>query len=145
MSLSKCVIPLSWKCSQIVPVPKKANVKEMNDLRPVALTSVPMKCLERLVLKEIRKVFKNVQDPLQFVYRSKRSVDDAIVVFLDNIYRHIDIPRNYCRILFVDFSSAFNTIQPHILYSKLVNMNVNKRIIAWILDFLTNRPQYVKF
>ena len=117
----------------------------MNDLRPVALTSVPMKCLERLILKELRKVFVQYQDPLQFAYRPKRSVEDAIVIFLDNIYKHIEIPRNYCRILFVDFSSAFNTIQPHILYTKLLNMNVNKRIIAWIFDFLTNRSQYVKF
>ena len=125
--------------------PEKPKIKEMNDLRPVALTSVPMKCLERLVLYELRKVFDRFQDPLQFAYRSKRSVDDAILIFLDNIYKHIDIPRNYCRILFIDFSSAFNTIQPHILYSKLVHMKVNKCIIAWIMEFLTNRPQYVKF
>ena len=60
------------------------------------------------------------------------------------IYKHIDTPRNYCRTLFVDFSSAFNTIQPHILASKLVNLNLNKKLILWIIDFLTHRCQYVK-
>ena len=45
---------------------------------------------------------------------------------------------------FVDFSSAFNTIQPHILASKLVNLNLNKKLILWIIDFLTHRCQYVK-
>ena len=34
----------------ISPVPKSNNVKEMNDLRPIALTSVLMKSLERIVL-----------------------------------------------------------------------------------------------
>ena len=123
---------------------KKPKVKEMNDLRPVALTSIVMKCLERLVLIEIKKSFNTVQDPLQFAYRAKRCVEDALVVFLDNVYKHIDTPRNYCRVLFVDFSSAFNTIQPHILASKLNDMKLNKTLISWIMEFLTNRPQYVK-
>ena len=85
LSLKCHVIPYSWKCSEIIPVPKKTKIKEMNDLRPVALTSVPMKCLERLVLYELRKVFDRFQDPLQFAYGSKRSVDDAILIFLDNV------------------------------------------------------------
>ena len=144
MSLKESVIPTSWKCSEIIPVPKKQSVQNMNDVRPVALTSVLMKCLERLVLKELRKSTEDIQDAMQFAYRAKRGVEDAILMFLDNIYKHIDSPRNYCRILFADFSSAFNTIQPHIMVSKLINMNINKCVIAWIFEFLTNRPQYVK-
>ena len=42
-------VPALWKLSTIVPVPKRIHPKEMNDLRPVALTSVPMKCLERVI------------------------------------------------------------------------------------------------
>jgi hypothetical protein len=40
--------------STIVPVPKKAKVTELNDYRPVALTSVTMKCFERLVKDQLR-------------------------------------------------------------------------------------------
>ena len=47
------------------------------------------------------------------------------------------------RTMFFDFSSAFNTIQPHILASKLLEMNVRYDFIAWILNYLTNRSQYV--
>ena len=133
-----------WKTSEIRPVPKKPKVKELNDLRPVALTSTVMKCLEKIIVKHVSSCLSPFQDPLQFAYRSKRSVDDAILLFLDNIYAHIDIPRNYCRVLFVDFSSAFNTIQPHILIPKLNDLKINKHIIAWILDFLTQRVQYVQ-
>ena len=46
--------------------------------------------------------------------------------------------------LFVDFSSAFNTIQPHLMVNKLNDMNVNPNLILWVLDFLTNRQQYVR-
>jgi len=46
--------------------------------------------------------------------------------------------------LFVDFSSAFNTIQPHLLMQKLNAMKVNPYVILWLNEFLTNRLQYVK-
>lgn len=77
-------------------------------------------------------------DPLQFAYRSKRSVEDAILVFIDTVTKHLEVPRSYCRVLFVDFSSAFNTIKPHIMVNKLKDMNVHCDIIAVILDFLTD-------
>ncbi|GFR65666.1 hypothetical protein ElyMa_005537100 [Elysia marginata] len=144
MSIAEHKLPPAWKTSEIIPVPKKSQVKELNDLRPVALTSIVTKCFEKIIVKEVKRCFSVFQDPLQFAYREKRSVEDAILVFFQNIYKHLDVPRSYCRILFIDFSSAFNTIQPHLVISKLSKMNLNTNLIAWILDFLTFRPQFVK-
>ena len=144
LSLRESLLPPIWKTSEIIPVPKKPQVKELNDLRPVALTSIVTKCLEKIISKEIKKCSGSTQDPMQFAYREKRSVEDAILIFLQNAYKHLDMPKNYCRILFVDFSSAFNTIQPHLIIQKLNRINLNKIVIKWILEFLTKRPQYVK-
>ena len=63
---------------------------------------------------------------------------------LNSVYKHLETPKSYARILFVDFSSAFNTIQPHLLLRKFMNMNVNPSLIKWISDFLTNRTQSVR-
>ena len=82
-------------------------------------------------------------NPLQFAYRKNRGVEDAILSFTHNLYNHIDQPKCYVRTLFIDFSSAFNTIQPHLLIPKLIQMNVSKSICLWILEFLTQRPQFV--
>ena len=145
MSLKNHTIPSIWKTSEIVPVPKKTKISEMNDLRPVALTSVIMKCLEKLVLSLLLPSVVQHQDPFQFAYKCKRSVDDAIALFVNNIYHHIDVPKKFCRVMFIDFSSAFNTIQPKLLVSKLLNMSgVNKHIVAWIFEFLIERPQFVR-
>lgn len=39
-----------------------------------------------------------------------------------------------------DFSSAFNTVQPHILTHELMNnFNLAFNVVCWILDFLTKR------
>ena len=50
---------------------------------------------------------------------------------------------DYARLLFLDFSSAFNTIQPHLLMQKLMVMDFNPLVIRWLCSFLTNRPQHV--
>ena len=47
-------------------------------LWPVALTSVAMKSFERLVLTHLKIITGHQLDPLQFAYRAKRSVDDAM-------------------------------------------------------------------
>ena len=49
LSLFQSSVPTCFKMSTIVPVPKEAKVTELNDYRPVALTSVIKKCFERLV------------------------------------------------------------------------------------------------
>ncbi len=145
LSLENHQLPLIWRTSEIVPVPKKKKVTTLNDLRPVALTSVLVKCIEKLILRFLLPAVAPFQDPYQFAYKQKRSVDDAVAIFTNHIYSHIDVPRSYCRTLFVDFSSAFNTLQPRILIDKLLKVNVNKHLCAWIMEFLTDRPQFVRF
>ncbi len=51
---------------------------------------------------------------------------------------------NYVRLLFIDYSSAFNTIVPTKLAVKLSDLGLNSSLCDWIQDFLTGRPQVVK-
>ncbi len=45
----------------------------------------------------------------------------------------------------MDFSSAFNTIQSHLLVEKLLHQfKLEANLVGWILDFLTNRSQRVR-
>ncbi len=45
--------------------------------------------------------------------------------------------------LFIDFSSSFNTIIPQQLINKLNLLGLNNSLCNWILEFLTGRPQSV--
>ncbi|KAI2661128.1 putative RNA-directed DNA polymerase from transposon BS [Labeo rohita] len=63
---------------------------------------------------------------------------------LHYILQHLDKPGTYARILFVDFSSAFNTIIPDILQNKLSQLSVPTSICQWITSFLTDRQQLVR-
>ncbi|KAL0148300.1 hypothetical protein M9458_056362 [Cirrhinus mrigala] len=81
-----------------------------------------MKSFERLMLAYLKDITGPLLDPLQFAYRANRSVDDAVNMGLHYILQHLDKPGTYARILFVDFSSAFNTIIPDILQNKLTQL-----------------------
>ncbi len=57
---------------------------------------------------------------------------------------HLEKPNTYIRMLFVDYSSAFNTIVPSQLINKLHALGLTPSTCNWLLDFLTNRPQSVR-
>ncbi len=137
-SLATSVVPTSFKKSVIIPVPKNSKPSCLNDYRPVALTSTVMKVFERLLKKHICSSIPATLDPLQFAYRPNRSTDDAISQVLHSSLTHIDSKNgNYVRLLFIDYSSAFNTIVPTKLAVKLSDLGLNTSLCDWIQDFLT--------
>ncbi len=133
--------------STIVPVPKQAAITSLNDYRPIALTPVIMKCLERLVLHHIKAALPLTLDPHQYAYRANRSTDDVISIALHTVLCHLEHQGTHVRLLFLDFSSAFNTILPSRLFSKMSGLGIQHNICLWIKDFLTEphfRPQSVR-
>ena len=143
-SLDQGTVQYLWKMSQRVPVPKNKHPKEFNDLRPVALTSIIMKCLEHIVKKYLCANIDHLIDQLQFPYCQGRSVQDDALTLLHQTSEHLEKQNTQVRILFIDFSSAFNTIRPHVLIRKLIEMNVNNNLVKWIYSYLSKRPQYTK-
>ncbi len=112
-SLATSVVPTSFKKSVIIPVPKNSKPSCLNDYHPVALISIVMEVFERLLKNHICSSIPATLDPLQFAYRPNRSTDDAIFQVLHSSLTHIDSNNgNYVRMLFIDYSSAFNTA-PH--------------------------------
>ncbi|TWW69303.1 putative RNA-directed DNA polymerase from transposon BS [Takifugu flavidus] len=144
LSLKLGRVPKLWKKSCIVPVPKTPHPKELNSYRPVALTSHLMKTLERLVLNHLRPLVSSFMDPLQFAYQPSIGVDDAIIYLLHSSLTHLEKAGSTVRIMFFDFSSTFNTIQPRLLGDKLQVAGVDHHLTTWILDYLTQRPQFVR-
>lgn len=113
LSLQQAAVPTCLKPTTIIPVPKRQSVKCLNDHRPVALTLIIRKCFERLVLSHIKANIPADLDSLQFAYCRNRSTEDADSITLHTSLTHLEHPNTYVRMLFVDFSLAFNTIVPN--------------------------------
>jgi len=145
LSLLQQRVPRSWKHSIIVPIAKCCPPKSLNDFRPVALTSLVMKSFEKIIKEAVLLQVGDQLDPLQFAYRSGRGVEDAVITLLHFIFSHLDREKTHARLLFVDFTSAFNTIQPLLLAKRLIaDFNLDLNLVGWVLDFLTDRSQRVR-
>ena len=103
-----------------------------------------MKCFERLDMAHINTIIPETLDPLQFAYRPNRSTDDAISIALHTAHSDMDKRNTYVRMLFIDYSSAFNTTVPSKLINMLRTLGLNTSLCNWILDFLTGCPQVVR-
>ena len=129
-----------------MPIPKCRNPKELNDYRPIALTSIIAKCFERIIRELILADLEDKLDPFQFAYQTNKSTEDAIISLVHLVLNHINVnPKDhYSKILFVDYSSAFNTIVPSTLVSKMSSLGIRSSLVKWIDSFLYSRGQHVR-
>lgn len=96
-----------------------------------------MKCFEKVVKGEILQQSKDSPDALQFAFRQGRDVEDANLTLLNCLFRHWKCHRPMIDYYLLFFSSAFNTIRPHLLVEKCISpFNLDHNIFGWILDFL---------
>lgn len=70
-----------------------------------------MKTLEWLFLSLFRPQLRHAQETLQFAYQTETGVKDAILDLLLQTHLHLGEGSGSVRILFLAFSSVFNTIQ----------------------------------
>ncbi|XP_037533183.1 uncharacterized protein LOC119410344 [Nematolebias whitei] len=69
--LPPAVVPRIFKSSiVIIPVPKSPGASTVQDYRPVALTSITTKCLEKLVLKHINSMVPDTVNPLHSAFNT---------------------------------------------------------------------------
>ncbi len=136
-------MPKLWKYSVIQPVAKKPGASMPNDYCPIAITSILCKTMKRVLASYLTSSVSSKQDPLQFVYKRNRDTDDAVLTLLITVTKHLTNPKGYARILFVDFSSAFNSMKTHLLLKRLVDLNINQGLNLWIRNIISCCPQRV--
>ena len=114
-------------------------------LDPLHWPHVSWRYLKSVLLSNFKILQQNILTLWSLRTGKTRSVDDSLLYVLSGIYSHLEkADSSVIRIMFYNFSSAFNTIQPHFRANRLMNMTVRPYTILWILNYLTNRPQFVK-
>ncbi|KAI4902020.1 hypothetical protein NFI96_031466, partial [Prochilodus magdalenae] len=123
---------------------RKSAETYKNSLTPEPPFIFMMKCFERLVKDHITSTLPSTFYLLQFAYRPNRSTDDAISSSLHLSLTHLENKNSYVRMLFIDFSSVFNTVIPQHLVGELGPLGIDTPLCNWLLDFLMDRPQRVR-
>ena len=114
-SLSSGIVPDTWKCANIIPIPKEKLPKEESDLRPISLTPCISKVMEEFVAEWILEDIAHKIDHKQFGVTKDTSITLCLLGMFHNWLLNLDTPGQYLRISFLDFRKAFDHINLNIL------------------------------
>ena len=143
LSLSFSVVPVQWKSSSITPVPKVALPKTCQDFRPISVTPV----LSRLMEKEFIRntIYPVLVNPNythlfsdQFAFRPTGSTTSALIHLLHTLSNMLQT-EPYVHVIALDFSKAFDTVRHHTLLSKFSKLPISDSSYNWLLDYFSSR------
>jgi len=143
-SMAEGRLPSSWKDANVTPIYKKGKRKEANNYRPVSLTSIVCKMMERLIRDSIMTHMDNNRLLVdnQYGFRNKRSTTLQLLSVIDHWTEIMD-EGNSLDVLYLDFSKAFDTVPHQRLLKKLEAHGIKGTILRWTADFLKDRRQRV--
>ena len=143
-SLHEGQLPPSWKEANMTPIYKKGKRHIPGNYRPVSLTSVAGKCMERLIRDAImtHMTENDLLSPKQHGFIQGRSCVTQLLAVLDSWMLALDEGGNIDTI-YLDFAKAFDTVPHQRLLMKLRGYGIEGRILTWIEAFLTDRRQRV--
>ena len=158
-SLEEGEVPSLWKTSRVIPIFKKGPRYDPLNYRPISLTSICSKMMERAVASHIWEYLdnNNIITTNQFGFRAGRSTADQLLLVYDDVSRATDEGQISDVVLF-DFSKAFDVVPHDILLEKLrwlgfsndrhattvpPNEASGASLLSWIQSFLTGRCMHV--
>ena len=148
-SLAHGTLPVAWKLSNVTPVFKTAKRSDIKNYRPIALTSIVCKVIERAVADSINDHVSSccLGNEDQHGFTQRKSCVTQLTNAIFDWASIMDKPRPpRIDIAFLDFSKAFDVMPHHTLLNKLArNFNIQGQTWSWLKSFLTGRHQRVMY
>lgn len=107
----------------------------------------PSKVIEKAVFGQLNSYLlqHSLYPSVQSAYRTGYSTETALLKVFSDLVDAIDSGL-LSLISFLDFSSAFDTVDHHILLSRLqYSFGISRTAISWFHSYLSSRYQYVRF
>src|SRR6218665_1150600 len=149
LSLSQYHVPDQWKTSIIFPMPKIPNPQSPSDFRPISITPVLSRLLERIIVSTY--IYPSLNQPPisslisdQFAFRPTDSTTSAII----SINHHAPsllTTNPYVSLFSLDFTKAFDSVRHDALSQKLASLNIPDEIYNWLVTFLNGRSHVTHY
>ena len=134
-----------WKNAITAPIPKIKTPQTANDYRLIDLASIAFNSLQKIILPRLMERVEEVGDAYQFAYKKGVSCVDAILVLANDIVTHLNCKETtISKVLFLDFSSAFNTVLPNYLLKDLTKFVKDPWLIHLIAQFLEGWTRQIR-
>ena len=138
MSIGK--IPEEWKHAVVAPVYKNGSASSAANYRPISLTCVACKLMERVIVNEtlcfLRK--HGLITKHQHGFLSGRSTTSNLLETLNDWTLTIN-NKNSIAAAYVDYKRAFDCVSHNKLLLKLRSYGISGNLHNWIEHFLTHR------
>ena len=141
-SINTGQIPNVWKNALIVAIYKKGSKSDPRNYRPISLTSVVCRILERIIHSYIMShiINNNIVSPAQHGFVPNRSTQTQQIDFLDQLTSSHD-KKVQVEVVYLDFSKAFDKVSHPKLMHVLNHIKINHKLTTWIQNYLSGRTQ----
>ncbi|KAK4830972.1 hypothetical protein QYF61_014431 [Mycteria americana] len=125
-------VPDDWRLASLMPIYKKGRKEDPGNYRPVSLTSVLGKIMERFILSVLNRHVQANQGirPSQHGFMKGRSCLTNLISFYDQVTSLVDEGKAV-DVIYLDFSKAFDTVSHSILLEKLAAHGLDGRTLHW--------------
>jgi len=136
-------IPDQWKLAKVVPIPKKANVKDISNFRPVSNLCSLSKVYERCVLNRLMKTpsFNELIGSHQHGFRKFHSTTTCAMELRDSISKFLD-NKEKVLVYSLDLSAAFDMLRLDTFHAMLKD-DIPEDLMGFFMDFLKDRRYLV--
>ena len=132
--------------ANVSPIHKKGSNKLTFNFRPVSLTSMVGKLLERLINQAIMIAHMskhNLINDTQHGFLPKRSCQTNLLLYLELLTSCIDKGLDI-DVLYLDVAKTFNKVPHKRLLKKVQSHGVCGKVYSWIENWLMDKKQRVK-
>ena len=131
----------------MTPTPKRANPKDITDLRKISCTSDYSKLFEGFLKDWIMEDIWDNIDIGQFGGLAGIGTEHMIVCFIDRILKLLDSHSNKLAVIatYLDWSAAFDRQDPTLAILKFIQLGVRPSLIPLLISYLSDRKMQVKF
>jgi len=144
LSMRTGKLPNIWKTAKVCPVYKKGLHSLPSNYRPISLTCISCKVMERIIADSIMSFLNqhNLITKEQHGFLSRKSTCTQMLATL-NDWTNAANARNRIDAVYIDFAKAFDSVSHPKLLHKVKNYGIDYELHTWISQFLSNRQQCV--
>jgi ribonuclease P/MRP protein subunit RPP40 len=144
-SLDTGDVPVLFRSAFVKPALKHGKNKATPaSYRPLSMTSVLSKCLERILRKLLQDHLERngLLSDSQHGFRKGRSCLTQLLDHYDKVLKALEDGAN-CDAIYLDFAKAFDKVDIGILMRRLKEKNISGNVARWIFAWLSGRTQRV--
>ena len=143
-TLKTGVLPVDWKRAFITPIYKKGSRHLHENDRPISLTAILCKIMERFVRDQVvtHLLEEKLLSNKQYGFIAGRSTIAQLLLYLGECIKKVangDVVDS----IYIDFSKAFDTVPHRRMLGKLEAYDIRGNSLSWIKGFLYDRTQEV--